>query len=199
MWEWSNKRRNQEDEKPATKSLLSAYNDLLDQISYAPTPIETKALLQKCVPQPLGVEEMRALIANKIADYGLKNIEIREADYAPLNWQEMARYSIAYQKNRRIFLKLLGYKHAEECMRLGMTRNDLNLLCRSMAPENFNTHIKVPFDFGGTYELDNLVLIKTHPIHDQIHRIFDLQLENGFLKAHKKIFIPYIEGKIYYD
>lgn len=142
---------------------------------------------------------MQQLLNQRLEEYALNNLTLKECVYDPQTWQEMSSCFTEYQKIRKIFLKLLGYSYASECTKAELTKADIKLLRQSIAPENYNTHIKIPFDFGGGLDFDNLCLIKTHPCHGIIHKLIDLQIENGFLRTYKKIYIPWFEGKIYHD
>lgn len=208
MWEWSKKILKKNPSSKESKSLLAAYNDLIMQ-THTPAssffsnrpglnpdsePATTET--ENKTPAPA---EMRKTILAKIQDFNLQNIELRECFYDPQTWQEMDNYFAEYHRNRNIFLKLLGYSYASECIAAGLDSNDIKLLKKSIAPENYNTHLKIPFDFGGDLSFDNFSLLKTHPDHGLIHRLIDIQIENGFLRDYKKIYVPYFNGKIYYD
>ncbi|CCZ31210.1 MAG: hypothetical protein ACLSFR_01165 [Alphaproteobacteria bacterium] len=200
MWEWSNRLLRKKDSEES-KSLLAAYNDLLLQNAYAPEPLKKNVSAQKnSSPETTPVpERMQQLLNQRLEEYALNNLTLKECVYDPQTWQEMSSCFTEYQKIRKIFLKLLGYSYASECTKAGLTKADIKLLRQSIAPENYNTHIKIPFDFGGGLDFDNLCLIKTHPCHGIIHKLIDLQIENGFLRTYKKIYIPWFEGKIYHD
>lgn len=205
MWEWSNQIvKPKETEKKAT-SLLSAYDDLI--ISHQPIygnevkQTKSKAPNEKTKEKisTLNPEEMKQLVKEKLEEFKLQNINIIECSYEPQSWVEMKRSYAEYQRIRISFLKLIAYSNTKECMDAGLTKNDLSFLKKGISPENFNTHIKIPFDFGGESNVSNIALVKTYPTHTRIHQIIDMQIDNNFLRIHKKIFIPYFEGKIYYD
>lgn len=201
MWEWSNSLLNKK--KPLeSKSLLSAYNDLLpaDINSFPKTikniDIASTDASEHNSPSP---DEMQQLLKKRLKSESLANFELLERPYEPQSWQEMNKYFSDFSHIRSLFLKLIGYSYGNECLNFGLTQEDIKLLQNSQAPENYNTHIKIPFDFGGSLDFSNLCLVRTHPTHDLIHRLIDLQIENNFLRSHKKIFLPYLEGKFYYD
>lgn len=200
MWEWSNRSTKPLD-SAASKSLLAAYNDLL--LSNTSTPAKVKDVDigsgNNGATQPPSPSEMKSLLVSRLRDYGFRSLELKEYPYEPQTWQEMNHCSAEYQRIREVFLKLVGYSYSEECTTAGLSKADISMLRRSLAPENWNTHLKVPFDFGGTLDFDNLCLIKTHPVHDLIHRLIDLQIENNFLRVQQKIYIPWIEGKICHE
>lgn len=202
MWEWSN--RILKNNQPAvSKSLLAAYNDLLLPNTEQNTPTKVKDIdiadnYDENIQTP-SPESMRSLLKSKLDSFGLSNMILRECFYEPQNWSEMDNSFIEYQRIREVFLKLLGYSYAKDCLDAGLSQKDIKLLRQNLAPENYNTHMKIPFDFGGTLDFDNLCLIKTYPVHDMIHRLIDMQIENNFLRIHKKIFLPYFEGRIYHD
>lgn len=201
MWEWSNKKNITEQE---TSSLADAYNDLLKKDGYKTTSpnrqlSENKKFILENEASLLKAENMQHFLEQKIEKYGLRGITLQEHSYKPQTWDEMDKSFIEYRKLRKIFLKMLGYSHEEECRWLGLNDKDISLLKQSISPENYNTHIKFPLDFGGVLDLNNLALMKTNPHHELFHRLIDIQIEKNYLKTNKKIFIPHFEGKIYYD
>lgn len=206
MWEWSKRILKKKRTTPKAKSLLAAYTDLLNKTAASPegsSPQKKRDIAEidthessVSAPKP---EEMRRLLELKIQEFGLKNITLREFAYDPQTWAEMNNIFPEYLRAREVFLKLLGYSCAEECTAAGLTPDDLNLLKQTHVPENMNTHLKVPFDFGGTLDFENFSLIQTHPCHGMIHRLIDFQIENNYLRVYKKIYLPWFEGKIYHD
>ncbi len=185
-WEWSLKNK----KKPALKKespLLSVYTDLLIADKKSATEPQTS----------LNAAQMLHLLESRAQINGLKNISFIKKNYEPQTWAEMKNSIIEYQRTRAAFIKMLTYSHVKELQQLGLTDFDINLMKQGITPENFNTHLKVPFDFGGACDFNNLCLIKTHPDHDYIHDLIDVQIENSFLKETGGIFIPHMEGKIY--
>lgn len=203
MWEWSNKLKKKPEEKPST-SLLAAYDDLL-------SPPEGSFLFRQAESgkpssrpgnpdqEAPSSSEMKQIVRDRLTEYSLTEMNILERAYDPQSWQEMSNFFDEYQRARSYFLKLVGYSETDACRNLGMSRQDIRLLKEGISPENFNVHIKIPFDFGGTLDFGNFSLVRTHPTHGLIHKIIDLQIENNFLRKNKKIFLPYFEGKIYND
>lgn len=203
MWEWSNKLKKKPEEKPST-SLLAAYDDLLSPSENSFLFRQTENGKPSSLPgnpdqEPPSSSEMKQIVRDRLTEYSLTEMNILERAYDPQSWQEMSNFFDEYQRARSYFLKLVGYSETDACRNLGMSRQDIRLLKEGISPENFNVHIKIPFDFGGTLDFGNFSLVRTHPTHGQIHKIIDLQIENNFLRKNKKIFLPYFEGKIYND
>lgn len=198
MWEWSFHTPN----APApTTSLLAAYDDLVKSHNLA-AEIPQEAAVSATIPPlpPLNdIEEMRIAVNNEIVRFNLKHIRLDFHDYEPQTWQEMNKSFEEYQYMRKAFLRLLGFRHEQECYDAGLSEADILRLREGFVPENYNTHLKIPFDFGGNLEFSNFSLIRTHPHHNSIHRIIDMQIENAFLLKHRRVFIPWFEGKIYHD
>jgi hypothetical protein len=142
---------------------------------------------------------MLTFLNKKLETLGLKNINLIEKRYIPQTWKEMEQSYKEYHRVRAAFLKMLSYSHKEECQEIGLANADIELLKKGISPENYNTHLKVPFDFGGALDFNNLSIVKSHPIHDRLHQIIEFQISTDFLKTHKKIYIPSFEGKIYHD
>lgn len=184
MWEWS-KSRLKKNKK--NKSLQSSFSDLL------PT---TQHKDKEEVPSP---EEMLNHLLTEIEKLNLKNIELKKSSFCPQTWGEMTKNTSQYQRMRKTFLKLMGYSNQEECKKIGFDDEDIELLKNKKSPENYNVHIKIPLEFGGRLDIDNLCLIKTHPLHDYIHRLIEKQISCGFLQKHKFIYIPWFNGNFYHD
>ena len=183
MWEWS---------KTTTKKkkLLPSYNSLSRAVSSSQPDSKEYA------PSP---SEMQSFLMTKIRHFGLKNLELKECAYHPQTWDEMSKDAIEYQRIRKSFLKLIGYSYEQECRNIGFDDEDINLLKSKKSPENYNTHLKIPLDFGGGLSFQNLSLVKSHPCHDRIHSLIEMQIGNRFLQKHKIIYIPWFEGMFYHD
>lgn len=206
MWEWSNrliKKKTSEKNKNSV-SLLAAYDDILGRefsayrerikdIEIAETPADHNILT-------IEAKEMRNIITRRVAEYQLPaGTTVIERAYDPQSWQEMSNFFDEYQRVRFYFFKLLGYSDIEGCKQAGLNKEDIHCLREGIAPENYNIHLKIPFDFGGNLDFSNFSLVKTHPLHDLIHKLIDFQIESNFLRVHKKIYIPWFEGKFYND
>ncbi len=185
MWEWSKSRKKNIPER----SLKNRFGDLL-----SPPPTAAGSDLE--IPSP---ERMKEIILAEIRRENLLNIELKKCTYHPQTWNEMTKSSTQYLRMRKTFLKLIGYSAQEDCRKIGFDEEDIELLKEKISPENYNTHIKIPLEFGGKLDMNNLCLIKTHPLHDQIHHLIDIQISCGFLQKYKFIYIPWFEGKIYHD
>ncbi len=124
-------------------------------------------------------------------------MELIEVNYVMLDANWLSELRKAFKRTRRDFLKYVGYHHVNELIAAGMDEEDIKLVKKGKAPENFNIHVRVPFDYGGTNSFSNLVLIQTHPYHNEIHRFIDMQtLIQPNLKP-MKLFLPSPKGKVY--
>lgn len=188
MWEWS---KSLFKTRKGYRSLRDSCKDLLASPPPAPEP-----LIENTVPSP---QQMQEILQQEIATFGLKNLELRECSYHPQTWAEMSKNFAEYQRIRKNFLKLIGYSHRDKCLEIGFDEEDIELLKNKRSPENYNTHIKIPFDFGGKLNFENLCLIKSHPLHDRLHRLIEMQIGCRFLQEHKIIYIPWFEGSFYHD
>lgn len=172
---------------------------------YAPQPQPYAPAPQPYAPQPAvmpaqggNAPEERALWEWQFKQTGLVNMDLIEADYVPLDPNWLSELRKAFKRTRRDFLKYVGYHHVNELMAAGMNEDAIKLVKKGKAPENFNIHIRVPFDYGGTNNFNNLVLIQTHPYHTEIHRFIDMQtLSQPNLKP-RKLYLPAPKGKVYF-
>lgn len=201
MWEWSKPKQNNCFASAAEKdsSLLSAYDDLLAEGTQPSAHPFRSAAEQRPREEAPGIQEMYGLVERRLHEYKLDRFEIVERPYSPQSWTDMNRLYEEFQRTRVIFLKRLAYAEQENCRAVGLDDEDIALLKKGLTPENVNTHLQIPFDFGGTAELSNLCLLRTHPVHENIHKILDLQFNNNFLKLQKRLLIPWYGGKIYHD
>ncbi len=183
MWEWSKTNPNQK-----KSSLYKVYNNLHSKTQ------DTKKTISNEILSP---QQMQDFLQKKITELKLKNIKLKECTYHPYTWSDMLKYFDKYQQIRKKFIKFLGYSCQKECLDIGLTPEDIELLKEGISPENYNTHIKIPFDFGGTLEFENLCLIKTQPCHYKIHYLIEHQIGSCFLQQNKIIYIPWFEGNIY--
>ena len=153
------------------------------------------------VPMPVASDfrqEDKSLWEWHFQQTGLVNMDLIEADFVPLDPAWLLELRKAFKRTRRDFLKYVGYHHVNELLAAGLTEDAIKLVKKGKAPENFNIHIRIPFDYGGTNSFSNLVLIQTHPFHTEIHRFIDMQtLSQPNLKP-RKLFLPAPKGKVYF-
>ena len=170
---------------------------------YAPQPYAPQAP-QPYTPQSamnggISSQEDRALWEWQFQQTGLLNMDLIEVDFVPLDPNWLSELRKAFKRTRRDFLKYVGYHHINELLAAGMSEEDIKLVKKGKAPENFNIHIRVPFDYGGTNSFSNLVLIQTHPFHTEIHRFIDMQTLTQPNFKPRKLFLPAPKGKVYFS
>ncbi len=193
MWDWSNQPIQKK--TPDTGSLTNAYEEIsLKRPHQIPAFYRPNTDIEN-----YSIDEMRDYIQALLAKYGLNNMNLILKDYTSQSWKEMYNIFNNYQRARTAFLKLISYSEIKNLIKLGLCENEISRLKEGITPENFNTHIKIPFDFGGSLDFSNFSFIRTHHTHSNIHRILDMQIAKGFFLKHQKIFVPFFEGKFYYD
>ena len=193
MWDWSNQPIQKK--TPDTGSLTNAYEEIsLKRPQQIPAFYRPNTDIEN-----YSIDEMRDYIQALLAKYGLNNMNLILKDYTSQSWKEMYNIFNNYQRARTAFLKLISYSEVKNLIKLGLSENEISRLKEGITPENFNTHIKIPFDFGGSLDFSNFSFIRTHHSHSNIHRILDMQIAKGFFLKHQKIFVPFFEGKFYYD
>ena len=168
---------------------------------YAPQPYQQ-------APQPYAIqtpmesrspEDEKALWEWQFQQTGLLNMDLIEVEFVPLDQAWLAELRKAFKRTRRDFLKYVGYHHVNELLAAGMSEEAIKLVKKGKAPENFNIHIRVPFDYGGTNSFSNLVLIQTHPFHTEIHRFIDMQTLTQPNFKPRKLYLPAPKGKVYFS
>lgn len=196
MLEWSKPIPQSNTETPHNSLREQSADILAPTIVSAPTESLTKITYPDKIPSP---QHMKDLLFDGIGKFALHDFELKECSYHPQTWAEMYKNYVEYTRLRQNFLRLISQTKAEECRSIGFDDEDMELLQNKQSPENYNTHLKIPFDFGGELNLENICLIKTHPIHDQIHQMIEMQIGCGFLKQHKIIYIPWFAGSFYHE
>lgn len=186
MLEWTNKKISKQNKNFC--SLADAYDDLINE-----RPEED---ITTIIPSP---KEMKAELIPLLEVLGLKNISLNLHTLTPINPEIQYECYQQFRKNCPRFLKILGTNCQEECLTAGLTEKNIAKLARGLCPENYTIHLKIPLDFGGMPSISNFALVKTHPTHDNLHQIIDLQLENNFALEHGQIYIPTFSGAIYND
>ncbi len=134
----------------------------------------------------------------QMSQMDLPNMELLEVNYVMLDPRWRLELRKAFKRARRDFLKYVGYHHVNELLSAGIDENGIRKIKKGKAPENFNVHVRVPFDYGGTNDFSNLVLIQTHPFHVAIHKFIDMQtLSQPQGSKPRRLFIPAPKGKVY--
>ena len=166
------------------------------QQAYAPQTPQ-----QPYTPQPQmpgNAQEEKALWEWQFQQTGLMNMDLIEVEYVPLDPNWLSEMQKAFKRTRRDFLKYVGYHHVNELLAAGMSEEAIKLVKKGKAPENFNIHRRVPFEYGGTNSFSNLVLIQTHPFHTEIHRFIDMQTLTQPNFKPRKLYLPSPKGKVYF-
>ena len=195
MLEWTH--RKLQNKSQSFSSLADAYDDLLYEYKDENNSNikHDKLITSQDTPQSPSIDNMKAELLPLLAVLGLSNITLKL--YPLINTEETHIKYEQYRHNIPTFLRLIGENCSEECRNCGMSDKAISLLCQEVCPENYTPHLKIPFNFGGMANLSNFSLVKTHPTHDNLHQIIDIQLENNFTFERGQIWLPMFQGKIY--
>lgn len=201
MLEWT--RHKLQKKTQAFNSLADAYDDLLyeykETINYSELHHpENEQFPSVDTPQTVSPQDMENELRQLLEVLNLPGIELSLQSATPKSWDEMNFCYAEYSRQRPEFLKLLGNRCQDECLAIGLRKEEIQILQQGISPENFNTHLKIPLNFGGMVNINNFALVQTHPTHENLHKIIDVQLENNFLQTYRKIFIPVFPGRIYH-
>ena len=187
MLEWTH--RKIQNKSQGFSSLADAYDDLLYDYK------DDSDVSYEGIIQP---HEMKSELMPMLEVLGLQNVDLQLCSFVLLDNDLLRANYEKYRNNIPVFLRLIGENCQEECQKAGMSEKMIARMGQGLCPENYTPHLKLPIEFGGMANLSNFSLVKTHPIHDNLHQIFDVQLENGFAFMQRKIFVPVFEGNIYY-
>ena len=164
--------------------------------STVPTVDSTYNIAQ--MPHPVESKGDRSTWEWQMSQLDLPNMELQEVNFVMLNAQWKLELRKAFKRARRDFLKYVGYHNVNELLAIGLTEEDIRKIKKGKACENVNVHVKIPFDYGGTNDFSNLVLMQTHPFHADLHKLIDMQIapqQRGGLP--KRLFVPVPAGKVY--
>lgn len=190
MLEWTH--RKVQNKSQSFSSLVDAYDDLLYETKDEEIVVDDNEKSQ--FPT---IEEMRCQLEPLLEVLGLTNIRLELYPFV-LREEEMISSGLEqFKQNIPLFLRLVGENCQDECQKAGMNDKAIARLCQGICPENYTPHLIVPFNFGGMANLSNFSLVKTHPVHDNLHQIIDIQLENNFVLGNGQIWLPMFQGKIY--
>ncbi len=134
----------------------------------------------------------------QFSQFNLPGMSLVEVEINPLDVNTRGEMRRAFKRARRDFLRYIAYYNEQDIFSAGIDENGLRSLKRGKAPENFDVHLKIPFEYSGTNDFSNLLLIQTHPYHDDLHKFIDMQTTSQPYGCKlKKLYIPVASGKVY--
>ena len=77
---------------------------------------------------------------------------------------------------RHHFLMTLPETHFNDLRIAGLTDDEIDQISKGIIPVNWTIHLKYPPKYGGTIDVNNMVLIAQHPFHEQIHQFLNQQM-----------------------
>ncbi len=128
--------------------------------------------------------QSEAFWEDEIARMGLPEMPIKMVN---LNSEEpiYCEANIYYDLMEK-FLKKIGFsqKCMESLWKISLTRNEIVKIRSGKLPENLDVIFKTPIQYGGKLEIENMLLIQTHPF---ANLIFDFERKQ--CKKHHEQFI----------
>ena len=125
-------------------------------------------------------------------------MDLVEATAYPLPpWERLAQKK-QFNRTKKDFIRYVAYNSINDLRNAGLDEESIFYLKKGFLPENFNIHIKIPFDYTGEVDFSNLVLMQTFPYHEDIHKFMDMQMEGMPLNVRpRKLYIPVPIGRVY--
>ena len=149
-------------------------------------------------PKVVEVSDEMGIWEWQFSMFNLPNMALKEVNYISLTINKKNELRRGFKRARRDFLRYIAYYNVSELKDAGMEERGLQILKKGKVPENFDVHLKVPFEYGGTNDFSNLIFIQTHPFHDDIHKFVDMQTTSQPLGCRlSKLYIPVAEGRVY--
>lgn len=125
-------------------------------------------------------------------------MDLVEATIFPVTLLEKINRRKQYKRVKRDFLKYLAYNYVTDLRELGLDEDSIFYFKKGIVPDNFNVHLKIPFDYTGVADFSNLILIQNRPFHEEIHRFIDMQMDGmGNNMRPVRLYIPVPPGKVY--
>ena len=134
----------------------------------------------------------------KFQEMNFPGMDLVEATAYPISMSDKIERKKQYKRVKRDFLKYVAYNFVNDLRNAGLDEDSIFYFKKGIMPENFNVHLKVPFDHTGSVDFSNMVLIQNRPYHEDIHRFMDMQMDGmpvGTLP--EKLYIPVPTGKVY--
>lgn len=134
----------------------------------------------------------------KFQEMNFPGMDLVEATAYPISMSDKIERKKQYKRVKRDFLKYVAYNFVNDLRNAGLDEDSIFYFKKGIMPENFNVHLKVPFDYTGSVDFSNMVLIQNRPYHEDIHRFMDMQMDGmpvGTLP--EKLYIPVPTGKVY--
>ena len=134
----------------------------------------------------------------QLSQFNLPGMSLVEVEINPVDVNTRGELRRAFKRARRDFLRYIAYYNEQDILAAGIDENGLRSLKRGKAPENFDVHLKIPFDYSGTNDFSNLLLIQTHPYHEDLHKFLDMQITSQPYGCKlRKLYVPVASGKVY--
>lgn len=130
--------------------------------------------------------------------FNLPGMDLVEAEYTPLDTNKRLELRRMFRRIRRDFLRYIAYYNQPELEEAGVEDKGIRSLKKGKAPENYDVHLKIPYEYGGKNEFANMLFIQTHPFGEDIHKFLDMQTTSQpFGCRLSKLYIPVAEGRVY--
>lgn len=134
----------------------------------------------------------------KFQEMNFPGMDLVEATAYPLTLLEKVNRKKQYNRVKRDFLRYVAYNYLNDLRNAGLDEDSIFYFKKGIMPENFNIHIKIPFDYTGDVSFSNMVLIQNRPFHEDIHRYMDMQMVGMPSSVRpRKLYIPVPTGKVY--
>ena len=130
--------------------------------------------------------------------FNLPGMDLVEAQYTPLDANTRLELRRNFRRIRRDFLRYIAYYNQPELEEAGVEDKGLRSLKKGKAPENYDVHLKIPYEYGGKNEFANMLFIQTHPFSEDIHKFLDMQITSQpFGCRLSRLYIPVAQGRVY--
>ncbi|MBN2676075.1 MAG: hypothetical protein JXR30_02365 [Alphaproteobacteria bacterium] len=145
---------------------------------------------------------------NEMARMGLPEMPLKDAQKTSEN--PVFCEPSTYHTLVHAFLKKVGFDHKDmqDLWRISLTREGIIQIREGKLPENLDVIFKVPLDYGGEANMENMLLIQTHPFVDilfkfmreQCKRYHQSEGEKSALYGYKKppkLFVPDLNRRVF--
>lgn len=114
---------------------------------------------------------------NYLSEIGLSELPLQEVHLANIDYSEIPDLYLEAASVYSEFLKYIEKHCLDELIRASFKKTDLDMMMNGVCPYNASIVLKIPLEYGGSIELDNMYLIRKNPFEFAINDFFLKQIK----------------------
>lgn len=114
---------------------------------------------------------------NYLSELGLSELPLSEVHISDIDYSEIPDLYLEASAVYSEFLKYIERYCLDELIKASFRKSDLDLMMHGICPYNASIMLKVPLEYGGSIELDNMYLVRKNPFEFIINSFFLKQIQ----------------------